>query len=160
MTYKKLSGLLWAAGLLALLCGGLMMAVYLCGTLSLLRLDYTDTEKGVACVLAVFGCLISGLYLYSFVQYFRITRRIGSRTPFCNENAEGLRQIFLCFMSAAGLWLLSAILCFWPGLAVGPMWFSLPLCALGTLALGVLAYALSRLIRQAIVLQEENRLTV
>ena len=63
MTYKKLSGLLWATGLLALLCGGLMMAVYLCGTLSLLRLDYTDTEKEVACALAVFGCLISGLYL-------------------------------------------------------------------------------------------------
>ena len=88
---------------------------------------------------------IGGLYFGALRLYMTICRRIGQGCSFCAENA-------------AGLWLLGEAGYAVADLGIAGLYF--PLLALASAALGVLAWALGRLLRHAVRLQEENDLTV
>ncbi|MBR6187227.1 MAG: DUF2975 domain-containing protein [Clostridia bacterium] len=104
---------------------------------------------------------IAGLFLLGLWEYFRVCFRIGRDRSFCMENVKSLRRITAYMAAMAGLFLMAI---FAPGLlfrlAIGPAWLMLLLCAMASAALALLAYGLSRLLRRAVEIKEENDLTV
>ena len=101
---------------------------------------------------------IGGLYFGALRLYMTICRRIGQGRSFCAENAAGLDRIGRLLLAAAGLWLLGEAGYAVADLGIAGLYF--PLLALASAALGVLAWALGRLLRHAVRLQEENDWTV
>lgn len=105
--------------------------------------------------------LIGIAYLAALAEYFRVCHRIGNDRSFCAENAVSLGRIARS-MGAAGALCLLAI----PLVALQPqiplsIWCIYPLlAAMASLALAVLAWALSKLLRRAVEIKQENDLTV
>ena len=93
-------------------------------------------------------------------QYMRICRRIGENRSFCAENARDLRRIahllFICGGMLTGYCLVACL----PQVPFGPELLFCLIAAMAYAAMGLLAWALHRLIQQAVALQEENNLTI
>ena len=103
----------------------------------------------------IFLWVIALLYGAAMTEYFRISIRIGQNRSFCRENAKGLKRIAL-FMAIPGvLWPLPSFVT-----DIGPAALLLLLAAMASLALGMLAWALSKLLGRAVDMKEENDLTV
>ena len=104
---------------------------------------------------------ITGLFLLALWEYFRVCFRIGQDRSFCMENVKSLRRITACMAAMAVLFVLSV---FAPGvlfrLDIGPVFLLFLLAAMACAALSMLAYGLSRLLRRAVEIKEENDLTV
>ena len=115
----------------------------------------------VAAVLWLAGMIaLAILYGLALQEYFCICLRIGKNRSFCQENAKGLHRIFQFFLSAALLWLAAEFSAFLPGMAWGIWNIAFLLLAMASAAMGILAYALGKLLKRATQLQEENELTI
>ncbi len=105
--------------------------------------------------------MIAGLFTLGLYEYFLVCARIGKDRSFCRENVRSLERISLYMLVMACLWI-AAI--FAPGLLfrldVGPVWILFLLCAMASAALGILACGLSKLLKRAGDIKEENDLTV
>lgn len=104
---------------------------------------------------------VTALFLLGLWEYFQVCRRIGLDRSFCRENVKSLKRIAVYIALMAALFLLAI---FAPGvlfrLDIGPAWLLFLLCAMACAALALLAYGLSRLLRRAVEIKEENDLTV
>lgn len=160
MENKKVSHCLIVAGALALLGGAFLFFVYA----PLAALECRDTYPELRHLfwpgLISLWC-IALLYCAAMADFFRITVRIGRDESFCRANARGLSRIAL-FMGLAGLaWLLLLLLppLIWQ-VQYGPAFLALLLAAAASFAMGILAWALGKLLFRAVQLKEENDLTV
>lgn len=104
---------------------------------------------------------ITALFLLGLWEYFRVCLRIGQDRSFCMENVKSLRRITGCMAAMAVLFLLAI---FAPGvlfhLDIGPVFLVFLLCAMACAALALLSHGLSRLLKRAVEIKEENDLTV
>ena len=101
---------------------------------------------------ALFGCALW--------QYIRICVRIGQGRSFCRENGEGLKKIARFLFLGAACCAAAPILLKIAAGETGPVWIACVLLALACAAMGILAWALGKLLMHAVELQEENDLTV
>ncbi len=160
MEHRKVSGLLIGAGMLATLGGAGLFLLYAPLVANECRTMYPELAflfwPGL-----IYLWIIAAFYCAAMAEYFRVCVRIGQDQSFCAENAHGLSRIALCMNIAGGLWVL---LSFLPGLiwsiAIGPVFLIFLLAAAASFALGILAWALGRLLSRAVKLKEENDLTV
>ena len=100
------------------------------------------------------------LYLASVVFYLRICARIGRDQSFVPDNARDLARIAQLMLGAAGLWGAGCLGVLWVNIGPGGIWIGALLMALASGAIATLAWALGKLVRRAVRLQEENDLTV
>lgn len=104
--------------------------------------------------------IIGALCATALAEYFLICRRIGQNRSFCRENAAGLGRIARELLIAAPLCLASCGAPLLPGVEMGA-WCAFPvLAAMASGALGILAWALGKLLNRAVQLKEENDLTI
>ena len=157
MEHRKVSGILIAAGVMAAAGGAAVMLGFAPAGMAQVREAY----PALAWVFwpgLLFIWLVGGLCAGALWQYFRISVRIGAGKSFCAANARDMARIAALLFDAAGLVLAAsgALLIF----GLGPIWLFLLLIGMAIGAMGLLAYALSRLLARAVQLQEENDLTV
>ena len=105
-------------------------------------------------------CSLALLYGLALYEYMRICIRIGRNQSFCRENARGLTRISRYLFLAAGVWLLAQGAALLPDVGPGGWWVSFFLFAVASGAMGVLSWAIGKLLSRAVQLQEENDLTV
>lgn len=159
MEHKKISVYLKAAGGIAALGGAVVFFLYA----PVMALDCRRAYPELAFLFwpgLLFVWALGGLYAAALWQYFLISHRIGQNRSFCRENTSGLMKISSLFMLAGllslggmGAWLVDA----W---RLGPGWIALLLVGMASPAVGVLAWALGKLLQKAVALQEENELTI
>ena len=160
MSQKNISRVLIAAGAAAMAGGCFLFFVY--GPAMAMECRDTYPELGFLFWPGLIWLLAIGLmYLAAMIDYFRIVLNIGRERSFVPENARGLGRIAKWLCAAGALWLLGIVL---PGLIwqveLGPAWIALLLAALASFAMGMLAWALGRLLTRAVQYKEENDLTV
>ena len=105
-------------------------------------------------------CSLAILYGLALYEYMGICIRIGRNQSFCRNNARGLTRISRYLFLAAGVWLLGQGAALLPDVGPGSWWVSFLLCAVASGAMGVLSWAIGKLLSRAVQLQEENDLTV
>lgn len=160
MEQSKVSWYLIGAGVLAAL-GGLFLLLAVGPALAnACRISYPEWAHLYWPGL-IYLWIIGLVYAWAMAEYFRIVRRIGKDQSFCRENARGLARIALSMWIAGGLWIMGIWLprMIW-GLPMGPAVLYLLLAAMASAAMGVLAWGLGKLLHRAVVLKEENDLTV
>ena len=160
MKLKRVSYLLLLAGVIAALGVLVLAAVYAPLAAGSAREMYP--EYAVLYWPGLIGVwLIAGMFLLGLYEYFRVCLRIGRDQSFCRENVQSLWRIAVYMAVLAGLW---AAAIFAPGLVfqldIGPIWLVFFLAGMACAALSLLAYGLSRLLRRAVEIKEENDLTV
>ena len=159
MEHKKLSRHLLAAGTIAGAGAGFVFLIYLLGMIQVI-LNFQSPYVYLAW-LAIAGMIaLAALYGFALKEYFGICLRIGKNRSFCPENAKGLHHIFQYLMGAALLWLVAELALFLPGMVMGVWNIAFLLFAMASAAMGILAYALGKLLKRATQLQEENELTI
>ncbi|MDO5327933.1 MAG: DUF2975 domain-containing protein [Clostridia bacterium] len=160
MEHRKVSGLLIGAGMLATLGGAGLFLLYAPLVANECRTMYPELAflfwPGL-----IYLWIIAAFYCAAMAEYFRVCVRIGQDQSFCAQNALGLSRIALCMNIAGSLWVLLSFLpgLIW-GIAIGPVFLIFLLAAAASFALGILAWALGRLLSRAVKLKEENDLTV
>ncbi len=160
MEHRRISCMLLTAGVIALLGGAALFLVYAPVAANECCLAYPDLSflfwPGL-----IYLWIIGLLYCMAMFEYFRITLRIRQDRSFCRPNAVGLNHIAL-FMNTAGLlWaLLPFLLALVYGISMGPSALVFLLAAMASFAMGLLAWALGKLLARAVKLKEENDLTV
>ena len=159
MEHKKLSRYLLAAGIIASAGAGGIFLIYLLGMISV-AIDPASPYAYLAFAAMAGMIALAILYGLALQEYFCICLRIGKNRSFCQENAKGLHRIFQFFLSAALLWLAAEFSAFLPGMAWGIWNIAFLLFAMASAAMGILAYALGKLLKRATQLQEENELTI
>jgi len=159
MEHKKLSVYLKAAGVIAGIGGVVVFFLYAPIMALECRMAYPELAFLFWPGLIFVWCL-GGVYAAALWQYWLICHRIGKNRSFCSENARGLSLISRLFFLASGMsflcmgaWLMDA----WH---LGPGWLALLLVSMASAAVGVLAWALGKLLQRAVSLQEENDLTI
>ena len=160
MEHRKVSGLLIGAGTLATLGGAGLFLIYA----PLVANECRDMYPELAFLFwpgLIYLWIIALFYCAAMAEYFRVCIRIGRDQSFCAENALALGKIALCMNTAGGLWILLSFLpgLLW-GIAIGPVFLIFLLAAAASFALGILAWALGKLLSRAVKLKEENDLTV
>ena len=159
MEHKKLSRYLLAAGIIAGAGAGGIFLIYLLGMISV-AIDPASPYAYLAFAAMAGMIALAILYGLALQEYFCICLRIGKNRSFCQENAKGLHRIFQFFLSAALLWLAAEFSAVLPGMAWGIWNIAFLLFAMASAAMGILAYALGKLLKRATQLQEENELTI
>lgn len=157
MEHEKLARLLKLAGGIALLGGCLMMFVYAPIRGNQLKQVYPGAAHLYWSGLILFW-VFGGLLLAALIQYWKICRNIGENRSFCPENAARMKTISVLLIAAAALCLVPTVLFLMYGVTAA--WAAFFILALACLAMGMLAYALHRLLKNAAALQAENDLTV
>jgi len=159
MSHKTLSRLLLTAGAIACIGGGVVFFLYAPAMSIEYSLMYPELAW-LANPLLLYVWVIALMYMIAVFFYMRISRRLGQNRSFCLENAIDLKRIALFLVIAAGLWF---ALIFLPGAAgvdIGPAFLLFLLACMATLAVAMVSYVLSLLIRRAAELQTENDLTI
>ena len=160
MEHRKVSGLLIAAGIVAFLGGASLFLLYAPLAANECRTAYPEFAHLFWPGL-IYVWIIGLCYCAAMVEYFRVSARIGQDRSFCAENAKSLRRIALFLGAACVLW---ALLVFLPGLilriSIGPVFLVFLLAAAASASMGILAWALGRLLDRATKYKEENDLTV
>ena len=157
MEHKKLARLLSIAGGIALLGGLLMLFVYAPIRGSQLKLIYPGATFLFWPGLLLFWC-IGGLLLAALIQYWKICKNIGENRSFCAENAARMKTISVLLFAAAALCAVPTVLFLIYGITA--VWAEFAVFGMACLAMGMLAYALHKLLKNAAALQAENDLTV
>lgn len=156
MEHKKISRWLLGAGGAAIIGAAFIFLVYLLGILQLRQ--HMSAYVLLLVLLGMCGLALAyGLALY---EYMRICIRIGRNQSFCRENARGLGRIGRYLFLAAGIWLMAQGAALLPDVGPGSWWISFLLFAAASAAMGVLAWAMGKLLSRAVELKEENDLTV
>ena len=159
MEHKKLSRYLLAAGIIAGAGAGGIFLIYLLAMISV-AIDPASPYAYLAFAAMAGMIALAILYGLALKEYFCICLRIGKNRSFFPENAKGLHRIFQFLLSAALLWLAAEFSAFLPGMAWGIWNIAFLLFAMASAAMGILAYALGKLLKRATQLQEENELTI
>ena len=159
MEHKKLSRYLLAAGTIAGVGALGIFLVYLLGMISV-AFNPASPYAYLAFAAIAGMCALAALYGLALKEYFCICLRIGKNRSFCPENAKGLHRIFQLLMVAALLWLAAELAAFLPGMMAGVWNIAFLLFSMASAAMGILAYALGKLLKRATQLQEENELTI
>ena len=160
MDHKKISWVLLAAGAIAAAAGVFLFFVY--GTAVAFSCRESFPELAFLFWPGLIWLWAIGLtYLTAMYYYFRIVLNIGKDRSFTPENARGLSRIAFWMCAAGVLWLASEVLpgLIW-GIEFGAEWLALLLAAVASFAMGMLAWALGKLLARAVQLKEENDLTV
>ncbi len=159
MEHRKVSRLLMLAGVIAVLGGGYLFFVD--APMAALRYRELMPEYAYLFIPAlVFLWVIGLIYLAAMADYFRVCRRIGQDRSFCPENDRSLSRIARLLIGAAAIWLLGIPLGLLLGLGIGVWMAVFALAAAASAAMGMLALGLSRLLKRATEMKEENDLTV
>ena len=159
MEHRKVSRLLMLAGVIAVLGGGYLFFVD--APMASLRYRELMPEYAYLFIPAlVFLWVIGLIYLAAMADYFRVCRRIGQDRSFCPENERSLSRIARLLIGAAAIWLLGIPLGLLLGLGIGVWTAVFALAAAASAAMGMLALGLSRLLKRATEMKEENDLTV
>ena len=159
MEHRKVSRLLMLAGVIAVLGGGYLFFVD--APMAALRYRELMPEYAYLFIPAlVFLWVIGLIYLAAMADYFRVCRRIGQDRSFCPENERSLSRIARLLIGAAAIWLLGIPLGLLLGLGIGVWTAVFALAAAASAAMGMLALGLSRLLKRATEMKEENDLTV
>ncbi len=159
MEHRKVSRLLMLAGVIAVLGGGYLFFVD--APMAALRYRELMPEYAYLFIPAlVFLWVIGLIYLAAMADYFRVCRRIGQDRSFCPENDRSLSRIARLLIGAAAIWLLGIPLGLLLGLGIGVWTAVFALAAAASAAMGMLALGLSRLLKRATEMKEENDLTV
>lgn len=151
MEHRSVSHILLFAGAVI----ALVAAIVLLGVFPYLL--WASGGRAFLRILCTAGDAVLTVAVFSALyRYVLICREIGNDRSFCRENAGNMERISrLLWICAAVLGLLaipvSFLLVIWPVLLIA---------AVGSGGLGVIAYALARLLQHAASLQEENDLTV
>lgn len=153
-----------AAAVIAMTCGLLYTGVYAlrrgAASLHLSQGSFvTLAAAGFTSVIVVAVCC--GVALYTF---FRMCTRLSQGTAFTQANALAMARITRCCMIAgctlglacAALLIAEAV---WGGV-MGLYWSEAAVIAFAFLSVGAVAWALTLLVRRAVLLQEEADLTV
>jgi ABC-type phosphate transport system permease subunit len=159
MEHRKVSRLLMLAGVIAVLGGGYLFFV----DAPMAALRYRELMPEYAYLFIptlVFLWVIGLIYLAAMADYFRVCRRIGQDRSFCPENDRSLSRIARLLIGAAAIWLLGIPLGLLLGLGIGVWMAVFALAAAASAAMGMLARGLSRLLKRATEMKEENDLTV
>ena len=159
MEHRKVSRLLILAGIVAVMGGGYLFFIHA----PVRALQYREISPEYAYLFIpalVFLWGIGLIYLMAMAAYFQICRRIGQDRSFCPENAAGLFRIALLLIGAGAVWLLGIPLGLLLGLRPGPWTILFLIAAVASFAMGMLAGGLSRLLKKAAEIKEENDLTV
>ncbi len=157
MEQKQLSRFLMAAGLLASV--GVILVFAVAAPVLLARMHPHWQSSILFWVRLLYLFPIAALYLSALWQYMGVCQRIGDNRSFCAENARALDGMAKRLFIAAGLWLLYPILQVALGRLGRPI-FMVLLLFLGSLAMGMLALGLGRLLTRVVRLQEESDLTI
>lgn len=159
MEHRKVGRLLMLAGVIAVLGGGYLFFVD--APMAALRYRELMPEYAYLFIPAlVFLWVIGLIYLAAMADYFRVCRRIGQDRSFCPENDRSLSRIARLLIGAAAIWLLGIPLGLLLGLGIGVWTAVFALAAAASAAMGMLALGLSRLLKRATEMKEENDLTV
>lgn len=160
MEHQKISCMLLTAGIIAMLGGAALFLVYAPVAANECCLAYPELSF-LFWPSLIYLWIIGLLYCMAMFEYFRVCLRIRQDRSFCRQNAAGLNHIAL-FMSTAGfLWgLLPLLLTLIYRINIGPSYLIFLLAAMASFALGLLAWALGKLLARAVKLKEENDLTV
>ena len=164
MNQKRISRFLIVAGVLAgigiLAAAGVYAPVMAGECRDLYREDIPGIE-GLYWVGLIGVWTASLLFLLALMEYLRVSARIGKDRSFCRENVKSLSRIALFLWADGALWILAI---FAPGLLfrvdIGPICVVFLLISMANAALGLLSWALGRLLARAVELKEENDLTV
>lgn len=157
MEQKQLSRFLMAAGLLASV--GVIFVFAVAAPVLLAQMQPQWQTSPVFWIRLLYLCPIAALYLSALWQYMGVCQRIGDNRSFCAENARALDGMAKRLFLAAGLWLLYPVLQAVLG-RLNRLIFPSLLLFLGSLAMGMLALGLGRLLTRVVRLQEENDLTI
>ena len=159
MEHRKVSRLLILAGVIAVLGGGYLFFVD--APMAALRYRELMPEYAYLFIPAlVFLWVIGLIYLAAMADYFRVCRRIGQDRSFCPDNEKSLSRIARLLIGAAAIWLLGIPLGLLLGLSFGIWTAAFLLASAASAAMGMLALGLSRLLKRATEMKEENDLTV
>lgn len=159
MSHKTLSKLLLLAGAIACIGGAAVFFLYAPAMSIECSIMYPELAW-LANLLLLYIWIIAFMYILAVFFYMRISLRLGRNQSFCAENARDLKRIALFLVIASGMWF---ALIFLPGAAgvdIGPAFLLFLLACMATLAVAMVAYVLSLLVRRATALQEENDLTI
>ena len=159
MEHRKVSRLLIFAGGIAGLGGGYLFFVD--APMAALRYRELIPEYAYLFIPAlVFLWVIGLIYLAAMADYFRVCRRIGQDRSFSPDNEKSLSRIARLLIGAAAIWLLGIPLGLLLGLSFGIWTAAFLLASAASAAMGMLALGLSRLLKRATEMKEENDLTV
>lgn len=159
MSHKTLSKLLLVAGVIACIGGAAVFFLYAPAMSIECSLMYPELAW-LSWPMLAYIWIIALMYIHAVFFYMRISWRLGKNRSFCTANAVDLKRIAVFLGIAAALWFL---LIFLPGAVsvdIGPAFLLFLLASMATLAVAIVAYALSLLVRRATALQEENDLTI
>ena len=160
MEHRKVSTMLISAGALATVGGAGLFLFYAPVTANECRMLYPELAFLFWPAL-IYLWIIGLFYCASMYEYVRISLRIREDRSFCAENELGLGRIALFLCVAGALWvLLPVLLTAVYAIHLGPSYLIFLLAAMASFALGLLAWALSKLLARAVRLKEENDLTV
>ena len=155
MNQRKLSGVLIAAGGIAVL--GLAFLFYIYPVYLLLFWQERVPSGIVHMVMGV-------PYMIAMWHYFRICKNIGDDRSFCPDNARRLDAIARLLFCASGMWIVALIVVLTSaGTLTGYALLILVetiLALMATFAVGLVAKMLALLVGRASRLQEENDLTI
>ena len=154
--HKKISRCLLGAGIAAGIGGCTVFLIYLLGMIQ----NRFFFPAYLFWLIVAGMCGLALFYGLALWEYLCICVRIGNNQSFCRENARGLGRISLHLFLAAGVWLLAQGAALLPDVGPGGWWVSFFLFALASAAMGVLSWAIGKLLSRAVQLQEENDLTV
>ena len=165
MSHRRISHVLIAAGALA--TAAMLFLFFVYGPLAAVqcREEYRTAEPAAERLFWPGLCWLMALgltYCAAMYRYFRIVINIGRNRSFTMDNVRGLGVIAVLLGAAAVLLLLTyPIAWLISGLSLGPApWLALTLGAAASGAMGMLAWALGKLLLRAVQLKEENDLTV
>lgn len=159
MEHRRVGRLLMLAGGIAVLGGGYLFFV----DAPAAALYYRELFPEYAYLFIpalVFLWAVGLVYLAAMAGYFRVCHRIGQDRSFCPENERSLFRIASLLIGAAAIWLLGIPLGLLLRLGFGIWTVAFLLAAAASAAMGLLALGLSRLLKRATEIKEENDLTV
>lgn len=159
MEHKRLSRLLMLAGIIALVGGAAIFIILL----PMIGRNYCARFPDAQALYwpsLIYFWLIGLLCAAAMAQYMGICRRIGQNRSFCDDNARGLKRIAQLLFGCAVMLLLYCLTALLPYVYVVPLVVDLVIISMAFAAMGMLAWALHRLILHAVHLQEENDLTI
>lgn len=151
MEHKSISRMLLIAGAVVALFAAAVLFVAV-PTLIFTVLEVSLFRKLLT--LALYAA-IAFFAFAALLKYARICVMIGRNQSFSRENVINMGKIAKYLFCCGGCFLLT-IFTLWADITYWPE----VIAALGCGGLGVIAYALSRLLNHAVSLQEENDLTV
>ena len=150
MEQKRLSAILLAAGMLAVLG--------VCAAEGMMT-GYLSAQTNLKSVLPML-CMLwaAGLaFLAALYQYARICVNIGHGMSFCRENAQRMKRISILLAAAA---VFGFIACVGLLAAAQTGWLLSGLAGLACAAMSMLAFVLHKLLKNAAELKDENDLTI